>query len=314
MKILIFFVLISLCSSIDIVLKRSCISKCFHIGTGQKICASDRKLYTDLCRARCNNSSLHQLFQCHSHESVHDCRYRCHHYQVLIPVYPPPPITIHPPTPIVSSKIDYCLDKCDVTSSDHAFCATNRKVYKSYCHAKCRKKHLKLWFYCSEDLSLKSCRHTCKYSEYHVYPVVPHVPKVPTPITIPRPCYDSGLVCASNGHVYNGNCSYDFNSSIHVLFNCKANKLHSKRACRKICNRYHHSHCLNNCVSTNTPYCYSNGKVMNNNCLAGCMGHNQVFTCGGYRRKSCSRMCRRYLRKTTGAATTAILIGSAKPK
>lgn len=57
-----------------------CRSKCPVNHAPQAICASNKKLYTDLCRAKCSSANLEQVFKCPSPLNLKQCRVDCRHF------------------------------------------------------------------------------------------------------------------------------------------------------------------------------------------------------------------------------------------
>ena len=225
-----------------------------------------------------------------------------------------------------------CVNSCPRSIGRDYICATDNKIYPSECHARCSNINLKWMFKCGNFTAISACERKCTshrpttpttrppvsssirpfpnytnpYSNYPgsykpttpVWPVKPVTPV--TPPTISRPCLKEDWVCGSDGKIYWGTCDAVFNASnFRALFNCTENNILKKRRCKRLCRKFHHSPCINSCTSGRRKTCFDNGKVMKNQCLAGCLNLKKVFDCRQgrglgrrrRRRKNCNKRC-----------------------
>lgn len=267
---------------------RICESKCRPNSFGASICSSDGKVYPSLCHAKCRNRFAVSVFLC-GHRSHLHCSQICQQRTISRTVTSPPPV----------SSTTSCQSRCDSRYPVLYFCGSDGQIHKNTCHASCKSQHISHKFYCSSGQNLQQCQHECKQKVLgYNQPVYRPVTSVPRriPVVVPRPCDDEDWVCASNGRVYEGNCSQDFNGNLRVVFNCSENGFHRPRKCQRLCKEYYRNPCLLNCGSHSTGYrCFSNGKVMKNSCLANCLNALELFSCG-FKKKKCARRCRRKFR------------------
>ena len=268
----------------------TCESRCPYVQNSSGICANDGHVYASLCHAKCKNYSAYIKFQC-PYGGYTNCRQRC----LTSGTVSPGSVTTIDIQVTTPSSMDICQRRCLLTNSYSYFCGSDGKVYQNACQARCHGSHIRHVFMCQLPLNLTNCRNTCHRIIHNPYPpvTIPQPSPVPSPVIVPRPCDDEGLVCASNGSVYYGNCSTDFNNNnVRVVFNCDENGLKRESACQQVCSSFFNNPCVTHCQSSsNQNKCYSNGKVMKNQCLARCMGVYELFTCG-FRRRRCKRRCR----------------------
>ena len=284
-----------------------CESKCPVYVEAQGICASNGLIYTDLCRAKCQNKSLTQLFACkfpyngaeagrckdqrwkrlnpvikkktprhnhhsHSHSDSSDCKKD----KVVVPPAPDceEEVVVVPPAPdceedeVVVPPPPSCESKCPIYIRANLICASNGKIYTDECRAQCQDKSVKELFNCGL-LNEAQCQKKCDYfiEKERCYA---HCPS----------CGNDSQICANDGNVYDSECRAKCHkSSLVGLFSC--GKL-SNAACQVQCKKQIKIvECQDACPKLRRRlmyWCANDGKVYDDLCKAQCVDSHISFS------------------------------------
>lgn len=210
-------------------------------------CASDGKLYTDLCRAQCVNKNNKILFDCGLRPNRIECQKKCTK-QVQN-------------TPCPKSQ---CLSKCKKYFAPQAICASDRKLYMDLCRAKCVSPSLTQLFKCPYPLNNKKCALDCK--NYNRKPA--------------KKCSDSGFVCSYEGRVFDNECDLMNCSTDELRYRCAENGVWGYLSCKWICYQFKFNRNLKNCFDNDNEYaCFEDGLVRKDRCVPRAYNFKMKFVC-----------------------------------
>lgn len=124
----------------------NCMNLCPNYESPQKICASDGKLYTDICRARCENSNNNELFAC---ENNGRCNNECLEAAAT-----------HI-TKLTSEPIILCASECPLYVRFQLQCFSDGNLYTDNCYADCVNSSLRFRFDCGYPVRATACYEQC---------------------------------------------------------------------------------------------------------------------------------------------------------
>ena len=255
----------------------SCEAGCPISGTKQ-ICASNGKVYGNLCKAQCARSWTEEVFVCGKNMNFNDCSDKCKEKVLGIKPKPKPKPT--------------CQSKCPVYIQAQGICASNNVVYTDMCRARCINPNLKLKFACGFPFKYSACKLKCQDP----------VPPRPKPTCQSRcPVYKRAQgVCTSNGVVYTDMCqAHCIYPKLTKRFNCGFPYNYS--ACKLKCQDPVPPKPKPTCQSKCPVYiraqgiCASDNNIYTDLCRARCVNPHLTmkFACGyPYFPSACKHKCR----------------------
>lgn len=221
-----------------------CESKCPVYTIDQGICASNGKIYTDLCRAQCKDPNLKEFFTCEfpfTWETRGECAIECEKRVN----------TRH--------SDDSCVNYCPVYFKRNFICASNGRLFNDLCRANCFDDSLTELFSCG-DLPECDCQSKC-YKTVFALACQEKCDECSKP---------SQTFCANDGNLYDSLCKARcIGLNIHQNWTC-ANRGYKKEkdcyiGCRNDLN------CSKQCCEEKINYvCGRNGIVYKNECELEC--------------------------------------------
>jgi hypothetical protein len=222
-----------------------CLRKCPTHIIPQGICASNGKVYTDECTAKCYKKSAEALFSCLSpfnDEEEEHCKKNC--------------------LKVVEGRTDDspCESFCPTHPDENKICGSDGKIYQSACHLKCKNSNLRELFSCT-GLNHNDCDYKCgkRLSGDDCAEKCPVY-------------FAANTICASDNQIYGDICRARCqNPNVWEVLNCNNQ---SEYSCKQECStKLRSSQCLQLCMSQpteNSSFCATNGRVYDNFCRAKC--------------------------------------------
>lgn len=231
----------------------TCESRCPVYAIDQGICASDGKIYTDLCRAQCKDRRLKEFFTCEfpfTWLSRASCAENCEHRVN----------TQH--------SDDTCTSYCPIYFQRQRICASNGRLFTDLCRAKCADKSLTELFDCGH-LDDKQCLMKCRQTVF-------------TSICQEKCAFleknKSGvLFCGTDGELYDSLCKAQcVDKHIQINWTCEERRLTNKDKCFVGCRT--DFYCKEKCCESPSDYiCAKDGLVYNSTCEMECQGQKALY-------------------------------------
>jgi len=226
----------------DLLSVTSCQNKCPQYVRYDPICASNGKIYSDLCRAKCKDPQATLLFGCNNlNLGDEECQKAC---------------TLRVSKPL-------CVKKCPVYGRYSRICASNGQTYLDECRAKCDDPENFQLFDCSL-MPVQKCQEKCIF-EAAIRKCQESCPKMGLRYT---------LFCATDGKLYANYCKAKCaQKSSQPLWNCedRGYSITDPARCSKMCES--ESLCKRKCSYSSKNYvCAKNGVTYRSPCEANCLG------------------------------------------
>ena len=237
----------------DILAQPTCESRCPVYAIDQGICASDGKVYTDLCRAQCKDRRLKEFFACEfpfTWLSRGVCADECEHRVN----------TQH--------SDDTCASYCPTYFQRHRICASNGCLFTDLCRAKCKDDSFTEVFDCGL-LDDKDCLKKCRQAVFAT--------ACQNKCTFLEKQKSKQLFCGTDGEVYDSLCKAQcVDKHIQVSWTCAERRLNTKEKCFLGCRN--DFYCREKCCDAEFEYlCGKDGLVYNSNCELECQGQKALY-------------------------------------
>ena len=247
----------------------SCEAKCPVYVIDQGICASDGKIYTDLCRAQCKNPNNKEFFTCEfpfTWETRGECMKECENRVN----------TRH--------SNDTCPNYCPVYFKKNLICASNGRLFGDLCGANCFDESLSELFNCGE-LSDQDCQSKCYKAVFGLV----------CQDKCGAPAKNAKIFCATDGNIYDSLCKARcLGLNTHQDWVCEDRGYTNAKNCYVGCRN--DLNCSKACCEEPIHHvCGQNGILYKNECELDCASQKALYAIARHSQDEIQR-CKLYAR------------------